>query len=251
MRLMNHLTEADLQSWIDEELDPADRIRAADHLASCSECRRELGDLQAASELFHDALVLHDREVASAGVRIGKPRGIPRWAGRAAAVTLLVGGAAIAAVVPGSPIRELFIEPEPVELTAPAGSETTLPDPDGASITVRPAGGELRVRLRAFPAGTIIRLVLTDDPVAVANLPHGEANARFVVGAGLLEVFGPGDGHVVPESDGLVLRLPGWMDAGIVELDGAVVARVSDGQLITGRQVTRVGDGEAVIEVGG
>ena len=82
MRLMNHLTEADLQSWSDEELDPADRIRVADHLASCPDCRRELGDLRAASELFRDALVLHDEGIVTAGVRNGARKALPRWIGR-------------------------------------------------------------------------------------------------------------------------------------------------------------------------
>ena len=99
--------------------------------------------------------------------------------------------------------------------------------------------------------GTNIRIVLTDGPVAVANLPHGEANARFAVGAGLLEVIGPGGDGVAAAGEGLVLQLPGWLDSGTVELDGEVVARVSGGRISAGRQVTRVGDGEVVIEVGG
>jgi hypothetical protein len=251
MRLMNHLTEADLQSWIDEELDPAERIRVADHLASCTDCRRETGDLRAASELFHDALVLHDKDLVSAGGRRRPATVLPRWVGRAAAVTLLLGGAAVAAVVPGSPLRGLFVEPEPVELAARASAEPASTETEGASITVRPVAGELLVRLRAFPAGTNIRLVLTDDDVAIANLPHGGATARFVVAAGMLEVLGPGSGQVAADGDGLVLRLPRWMDAGIVELDGVVVARVSEGRISAERRVTRMGDGEVVIEVGG
>lgn len=250
MRLMNHLTEADLQSWIDAELDSVERNRVADHLAACADCRRELGILRAASELFRDALVLHDEGIIAAGGRDKARRALPRWAGRVAAITLLVGGAAIAAVVPGSPLRALFVEPEPVELTDTTPG-TTVSDVNGASISVRPVARELRVRIRDFPAGTTVRLVLTDAQVAVANLPHGEATARFVVAAGMLEVLGPGSEQNALEGDGLVVQLPSWLDAGIVELDGEVVARVSDGRISAERQVTRLGDGEVVIEVGG
>ena len=248
---MKHLTEADLQCWIDEELDPTERIRVADHLASCVDCRSELGELRAASELFSHALLLHDEGLATAGRPGGARKALPRWVGRAAAITLLLGGAAIAAVVPGSPLREFLVGPASVEPVAGPDVETVVEDSEGPSIRVRPVNGELLVRIRAFPEGTNIRIVLTDEAVAVANLPQGEANARFIVASGMLEVVGPGEERAPAAKDGLVLRLPGWIDAGIVELDGAVVARVSEGHVVAERQVTRSGDGEVVIQVGG
>jgi len=248
---MRHLTEADLQSWIDEELDPTERIRVADHLAACVDCRRELGELRAASELFSHALVFHDESIVTASQPGGARKALPRWVGRAAAITLLLGGAAIAAVVPGSPLREFLVGPASVEPIAGPGVAAVAEDSEGPSIRVRPVDGALRVRIRAFPGGTNIRIVLTDEPVAVANLPQGEANARFIVASGMLEVVGPGEGRAPAEGDGLVLRLPGWMNAGIVELDGAVVARVSEGRVSAERRVTRSGDGEVVIQVGG
>jgi len=219
---MNHLTDAVLQAWIDEELDPADRVQVADHLASCTACRNTLGELRATAELFTGALVFYDESIMRSSQRemsVGRTHGsrtLPRWVGRAAAVTLLLGGAAVAAVIPGSPLRELIRGPDATEvIPAPeeiAGMELGLSS--GASITVRPFDGRIRIRINGFPAGTRVRIVLTDGALAVANLPDGEPNARFVVAAGLLEVVGPGSGSALQEEVGLILQLPRLVQSG-------------------------------------
>jgi len=256
---MNHLTDAELQAWIDEELDPGNRVQVADHLVSCVDCRHALSELQAAAELFSKALALHDerlRRTADRQLSGGWTRGIrtlPRWVGRAAAMTLLLGGAAAAAVVPGSPLRELILGSDTVK-TVPASDGIVAVETEllsGASITVRPLEGRILIRIREFPAGTRIRIVLTEGALAVASLPDGEPNARFVVAAGLLEVVGPGSNSVTQESIGLVLQLPRRIRSGVVELDGVVGARVSGGRIVAERQVSRVGDDEVIIEVGG
>lgn len=256
---MNHLADAELQAWIDGELASDDRIRVADHLASCGDCRDALSELQSATDLFRDALVLHDESMR--GPRGGQPgapgrrgvRKLPRWAGRAAAVTLLLGGAAAAAVVPGSPLRDFILgngaEPvtgQPTEIV----STTPLAIP-GASISVRPLAGDLRVRVRDFPAGTRIRIMLSEGPVAVASLPDSEANARFVVAAGLLEVVGPGNDGAVSSDDDVILRLPRRLRSGVVEVDGDIAVRVSGGRMVGQRQISPAGDGGVVIVVGG
>jgi len=252
---MIHLVDADLQAWMDEELDPGDRIRVAEHLASCADCRDELAELRGAADLFRDSLVVHD-EVArmrgrSGAARIRTARRLPRWAGRAAAVTLLVGGAAAAAIVPGSPLRGLIVGNGPAEIGQPVEIVATeLPEAPGASISVRLSAGELRVRVREFPGGTRIRIMLIERPVGVASLPHGDASARFVVAAGLLEVVGPGSDGVALPGDGVVLQLPRRMSLGVVEVDGHIAARVSGGRIEAQRQVSDSGDG-VVIEVGG
>lgn len=258
-RLMNHLIDADLQAWIDEELDPGDRIRVADHLASCSDCRDALSELRAAAELFGQALVLYDegvRRSSARASRVGRRRlvrSLPRWAGRAAAVTLLLGGAAAAAVIPGSPLRELFLGSDVVE-TNPAPSRIATIDTGaapGASITVPPLAGRLRIRITGFPVGARIRIVLTDRAVVVASLPDGEPYARFVVAEGSLEVVGPGSDGAPQAGNSLVLQLPRQIKSGVVELNGVVVARVSSGRIDAERQVSRLGDEEVIIEVGG
>jgi hypothetical protein len=155
-------------------------------------------------------------------------------------------------MVPGSPLRALFTRPA-APVVEPASPEAATPLPPaepGASITVRPFEDRLTVRITGFAAGTRIRLRLADRVDAVASLPDGATNARFIVASGTLEVVGTGEAPGPSESGAIELRLPRSLVAGVIEIDGAVVARVSEGRLITLRQVSRTGD-EAVLEVGG
>lgn len=257
---MPHLSEAELQAWLDRELDPGERTRVAGHLEACVECRRLAAGLRAVSEAFSAAMLRYDEDLGALPAALPEPvpairvRGsrLPAWAGRAAAIVLLLGAAAAAAMVPGSPLRSLLVSPDepaaPVVVPEPADRpEAALPP--GASITIRPVAGELTVRITGFPAGTPVRVGLSDAETAVASLPDGAENARFIVASGLLDVVGSGVA-AVETGDGVTVRLPRSLRAGVVELDGEVVVRVTDGRLRTLRQVSRQGD-EAVFEVGG
>ncbi|MDH3297107.1 MAG: hypothetical protein OEM96_02345, partial [Gemmatimonadota bacterium] len=155
--------------------------------------------------------------------------------------------------VPGSPLRSLwFGESADSALVPPTDVGSTDSSlPAGASISVRPSDGALRVRVRDFPAGTRIRITPADGQVGVASLPDGEANARFVVAAGMLEVVGPGRDAAPASGDGVILQLPRELRSGVVEVDGDIVARVSGGRIVAQRQVSASGDGGVVIEVGG
>lgn len=256
---MNHLTDADLQAWIDEELDPGNRVQVADHLASCNDCRDSLTELRAAATLFSEALVLHDEAMKRPSTdkrSSGRPRGIrmpQKWFGRAAAVMLLLGGAAAAAVVPGSPLREWIRGSDAVVAISTSESAATIETgrSPGASITVPLLEGRLRIRIKEFPVGTQIRILLTDGALAVASLPDDELNARFVVAAGLLEVVGPGSNSASHEGIGLVLQVPRRIQSGVVELDGVIGARISGGRIVAERQVSRLEDREVIIVVGG
>lgn len=260
---MVHLTEAELQSWLDGELVPAERTRVSRHLEDCAECRRGLSELRAAAATFSAAMLQYDEDLAAGdGARptsvpaatpmIGPASRWPKRLSRAAAVVLLLGGAAAAAVVPGSPFRALFTRPA-APVVEPASPEAASPLPAaerGASITVRPFEDRLTVRITGFAPGTRIRLRLADRVDAVASLPDGATNARFIVASGTLEVVGSSEAAGPAEGGPIELRMPRSLGAGVIEIDGAVVARVSEGRLITLRQVSRTGD-EAVLEVGG
>jgi len=254
---MEHLTEAELQTWIDRELDPADQARVSRHLADCSECRRTLGELRAAAATFSDAMLRYDEDLADGAGDSGDDRRSaaspwPRRASRAAAVVLLLGAAAAAAMVPGSPLRALFTEPAAPAVQTSPGADTVIASPAaaGASISVHPLEGRLTVRVTGFAPGTRVVVRLSDRADAVASLPDGAANARFIVSSGTLEVVGPGEAAGPSDGGPLELWLPRSLASGVIELQGAVVARVGDGRLITLRQVSRAGD-EAVLEIGG
>lgn len=266
---MEHLSEAELQAWIDRELDPAEHGRVNRHLEDCAACRRDLQALRSAAETFSGAMLDYDAalaaEQADEAIPTGAPathdriadgpaRFLPRWVGRVAALVLLLGAAAAAAMVPGSPLRGLFVDEEPDSPPAPAAVEIPAPIPvdAGASITVRPHENRLTVRIRDFPPGTRLVLRLVDRDVAVASLPDEASDARFIVASGVLDVVGPGASAQGSAQAGTVtLRLPRLLESGVVELDGEAVARVDDGRLSTLRQVSSAGGDEAVFEVGG
>ena len=265
---MDHLTEAELQAWIDRELDRDEHARVTGHLEDCAACRRNVQSLRSAAATFSAAMADYDgaleaeadeasdvavpgRNDRPAGER---PRLVPRWVGRAAAIVLLLGAAAAAAMVPGSPLRTLLFESESVVTPTPVAVEppAALAGDPGASITVHPHENRLTVRVADFPAGTRLVLRLVDREEAIASLPDGAPDARFIVASGTLDVIGPGASAEASTPAGTVtLRLPRTLDIGVVELDGETVARVSDGRLSTLRQVSSAGDDEAVFEVGG
>lgn len=259
---MQHLTESDLQAWIDRELASGDQPRVSGHLEDCAACRRELGELRRASELFSAAMHAYDDDLTAVTppARADVAR---RWfgvrsssrVGRAAAIFLVAAAAVAAAVVPGSPLRELW-ESEAAQPPATVEQGTQLPEivasSVGASITVRPREGRLTVRVRNFAAGTQVIVRLTEGSAAVATLPDGAENARFIVALGVLELVGPGGRTAESEEvEAIEIHLPRTLTAAVVEIDGSSAARVTGGALISLRPVVRDSAGEAVFEIGG
>jgi hypothetical protein len=262
---MQHLTESDLQAWIDGELAPGDLPRVNEHLEACAACRRELGDLRRASEVFSAAMHVYDDDLMPATPPAAEwaPRRAGAFGGfsssrvgRAAAIFLVAAAAVAAAVVPGSPLRGLWApgatEAPPIATPGTEPLEELVPTV-GASITVRPRDGRLTVRVRAFAPGTRVVVRLTDGSAAVATLPDGAENARFIVASGVLELVGPGVRTAEPgEVEEIEIHLPRTLTAAVVEIDGSTSARVAGGALITLGPVVRDSAGEeAVFDIGG
>lgn len=255
---MRHLSEGELQSWIDAELDDASRASADGHLADCAECRAQLGVLRAAGEAFSLAMHVHDGEIAALRNTDG-PRRTSVLArrgtfglGRAAAIVLLAAAGA-AAVVPGGPLRSLWDEPpeavsDPGEDALADAGETSAA---GASITVHPVDGRLSVEVVGFPQGTVVVAASTERESAVASLPAWAENARFIVSSGRLRIVAAEDTGGAREKEPIRLLLPASLDEGELAIDGAAVARVSGGA-ITSLDASSASAGEEVsFTVGG
>lgn len=258
---MQHLTESDLQAWIDRELASGDQPRVSGHLEDCAACRRELGELRRVSEVFSAAMHAYDDDLTAATPAVAavarRPFGIlsSSRVGRAAAIFLVAAAAVAAAVVPGSPLREIW-EPEAAEPAAIARPGTRpveeIVSPVGASITIRPREGRLTVRVRDFAPGTRVLVRLSEGSAAVASLPDGAENARFIVASGVLELVGPGNRTAKPdEGEEIEILLPRTLTAAVVEIDGRAVARVTGGKLVSLGPVVRDSVGEAVFDIGG
>ncbi|HVH13678.1 MAG TPA: zf-HC2 domain-containing protein, partial [Longimicrobium sp.] len=112
---MTHLGEGTLQELLDGELTPEARARADAHLAACRECAGQLAELRGMNARASALLGMVEaappmiaaqahfaRQRRSGGALFHARRALPR----AAVLVLAVAGAAAAAVVPGSPVRE-------------------------------------------------------------------------------------------------------------------------------------------------
>lgn len=204
---MTHLDEGTLRAWLDGELTRAERDEVAARLASDSESRETLErlrdqrdrsrellealDVEAPTERVRSALqsLGHGstpdapgeeqvRDIASARSRHRDGRA--RWAlwsrpAQAAAMVLLLTGAAAAAILPGSPVRQWLSkalapgQPPPVAPAATADSGS----PNEAALYVRPTGGRLRVELVGVPAGAEIQVELVPRDSVAVHAPEG------------------------------------------------------------------------------
>ena len=199
---MNHLDDGTLQAFLDDELRPAERADAAEHLLGCRRCRAAKDDLVRAHSVFSEAVSVLDVDAPSRsapGSGRGFGRGFGRGSGRglgvgalakAAGLVLLVSAAASAAV-PGSPVREWIVRtvsPEPVaEAPAMAATEPVpapVPMPAGVSL---PAGAPVDVLLSGLD-GTTVRLVPIDGESVAVSALGVETDPVFRTAAGRIEV---------------------------------------------------------------
>jgi hypothetical protein len=233
---MRHLTDGELQAWLDAELAGTEAAAAADHLAGCGTCRDRMAELRAAAERFREAVALLDAEALASRTRRRQRRG---WrittgiVGRAAALILVAAGVALA-VVPGSPLRSLWnargpspalVEPTPVPVAGPGPAPVAASD---VAVTLAPGLRSLLVSVRDFPAGSEIRVRTVDGVEARARVGRGGADTRFAVASGTIEIRGPGSSaSPVP----VVIELPRGLREATVEVDGEIAVRARAGRL--------------------
>lgn len=231
---MTHLGEGTLQEWLDGELAPGPRAEADAHLAACRECAGELAELRALGARASALLGMVDaappmlaaqahfaRRRRGGGALAHARRALPR----AAVLVLAVAGAAAAAVVPGSPVRE-WVERVTVEARdpapalpapAPAPPVEAVPAAAPKAVSILPEGGKVQVAVTGSSPELRVRARLSDEPAAQVTATGAAVSARFRTGPGRIEVVGAGPGEVVVD-------LPRGAEAAFVEVNGRVVA---------------------------
>ena len=188
-----HPSDAELQALIDRELDEERSKRVPAHLEWCETCR----DRKRALELVLDETdrLLRTLDLPPPGrsvedvIRVAEARSLPartregRSLLRAASLAgLLVAGAVVAAVVPGSPIREaverMFRGPA-AEDAAPVPAADPWRHETGVALV---PSGALEVAFEAGQSEGSVELVETDGDTARVEVRSDSVG--FVVGDG-------------------------------------------------------------------
>lgn len=263
---MDHQTDGELQAYLDAELSSEEMELMAGHLKVCTDCRVRLGELRMAAEHFQQVVHEFDTLLGAQSPTIPiQPRAVPARVARSnalgrralsrAAVFLLLAAGAAAAVVPGSPLRELIgrlvsQRAEPAFVEAPARLvDQAEPEPPAGipSVTIDPVDGVVHVRVRRFASGSMVRVRLVPGPDARVTLVSGHHDTRFSVGPGSLLVDGMGSATTAE----ILVELPRGLNSATVDVDGrrSLVAS-PDGLRRSGDQGGTPED-EVVLRVGG
>jgi hypothetical protein len=259
---MNHVTEGQLQAYLDGEAVWSDGGRVQEHLRLCGECAAELAELRALNEVAASALSAIDvaapaalpawRQVQRRAA--ARPRGLTvgRRALSRAAILLIAAAGVATAALPGSPVRRWIAEAveRMAGVLAPEQQpavEPVLPIGTGqqAGISVAPSQGRVRVVLVAPAEGARVRVVLVDGSRATVWADEA-AGARFSsTPGGRVEAHGVSGGEVVVE-------LPRGALVATVEIDGeVVVTKEADALVARGVRVQESAAQEIVFRVGG
>lgn len=251
---MGHLTEGQLQAYLDGEVEGAAARGLAAHLEACATCARTLESMRATAARATRALALVDRPASTAaafaevvGARDASARRIDAhrsWGRPArvgflkAALFVLFAGSAAAAVIPGSPVQRWLgaawdrlsggaapaPEVVPVQPDAePAAAAEADAVPDVASISIEPADARLRVTLRDAGEAATVRVIFVDRAHATVET-DASVNARFSTGPSTIEARGLGAGTVtvsLPRS--LLYAIVAVNGQTLLEKDGANV----------------------------
>lgn len=259
---MVHLTDGNLQAWIDGELagEPEVEARVRHHVGACEECADRLTVLRQRSERFSRAMLALDEGTAAPAdpgpLPLAATRGRARrpwrrtgWGlARAAGLLLVVAGAA-SAIVPGSPVRSwigvlLSDDRAPsiaVDDISPRGEGVEAVGP--TVVGVAADDGRVEVRLRDFGRDSKVHVRLTDAGRATVRVEDTGTGPRFVTAPGQLEVIGTtGDVWV---------DLPRSAHESAVTVDGEPLVRVTDGEIRILRPAVDSLREEVVFRIGG
>lgn len=235
---MNHAAEGLLLAYLDGEATSAAAAEIEAHMAGCGECRSELERLRARSELVAGALkhldrpARHTAEQAWWRVRAAAPgrRSAGRFAAGAlarAAAILLVFAGALAAMIPGSPLRQLIArllndEPAPPTVAeAPAATPAPAAAPAAAPATraelpgvaLIPSEGRVRILVWSAHRGATIRVNLTEGNRVSVEAGSDAEDVRFRTGSGRIEVMNLGAAEAV-------ILIPRSLPIASLEVDG-------------------------------
>lgn len=178
-----HLTDEQVQRFVDEQTAEPDRRSLEKHLAPCGECRERLAVARRATEEVLGRLRAVDHPVplvdAQAVIGLARRRGrlgFGRWA---AAILLTFGLAGVAYATPGSPLPgwikalSTWVRPESDPPANPAESRPT-PTPASAGISLLP-GEKLAILFQLGSSGGTAHVSLTDGADVVVRARSGAA----------------------------------------------------------------------------
>ncbi|MGH7503716.1 MAG: anti-sigma factor family protein [Longimicrobiales bacterium] len=249
---MMHVDNGTLQALLDNEVGASDRMAVQGHLASCAECAAELEEMRqiaadarrAFAQLDAYAPMLEGRVSVDPAVRrIEKARRfvrlVPASLARAAALVLLVAGAASAAI-PGSPVRRWAGELMDRAARLLVGDDSAAPAPPGvvdapriddlstgtvrdttAGLAVALNEGAVRIEIFSAEPGARIQVrVLNEEEAWVKTF--GSIRPRTRSGNGWMNVYGV-------DELGAVVDLPRSARAASVTVNGDLFYEYRDG----------------------
>jgi Putative zinc-finger len=227
---MNHTDSGALIAYLDGELPVGVRGELDAHLAECDSCRSEMAGVRDLAQEFSSAVGLLNPRIPLLSARVAieqqadrirfrrSQRFIASGFAKAAAITLLLAGAA-AATIPGSPVRKwvsdvvarvVGIPQAPLPVATPTQAQPQ--EPGGPAVTV-PTGGSVRVSIHALPASAPLTVKVADRDGVFLRALGANDPVRFVPRSDAsIEVF--------DVRTGLVIELPRSLISASIDVDG-------------------------------
>ncbi len=278
---MDHLSEGQLQAYLDGEVESAAAHRLATHLEACAVCIRTLASMRAGAERAARALVWLDRPVSTAAAMDGAPAAhvhssVAEVAGahddvaarridahrpwrrparvgflKAAMLALFASGAA-AAAIPGSPVQR-WLGAAWERLTAPEAAPDAVqveppatPESVDAPAPEAPAREMTSISIEPVEGTIRVMLVGAQQTQAVRVVLVDAPNATVEADAAANTRFSTGPSRIQASGLGtgiVTVFLPRSLAQAVVEADGQVLLE-KDGTAIRtfGTHVERSGD---------